>query len=149
MANTYWSQNDWGMIKLLLLLLYTRHEINIMADKAESAVYSEMNQLHMRDTFEPKHWKELTHTQRQTVLESHMFLKEKREKRKQLEQGPGGPERPGVTGQEGPETEQIIDIKSLMNDAKVLKADRDTIKFIQSNQWETVECIYHKNIEEK
>ena len=47
------------------------------------------------------------------------------------------------------ETEQIIDIKSLMNDAKVLKADRDTIKFIQSNQWETVECIYHKNIEEK
>ena len=38
-----------------------------------------MKQLHFRNTFKPKHWRELTHTQRQTVLESHMFLKEKRD----------------------------------------------------------------------
>jgi hypothetical protein len=38
-----------------------------------------MKQLHFWDTFKPKHWRELTHTQRQTVLESHMFLKEKRD----------------------------------------------------------------------
>ena len=38
-----------------------------------------MKQLHFRNTFKPKHWRELTHTQRQTVLDSHMFLKEKRD----------------------------------------------------------------------
>jgi hypothetical protein len=48
-------------------------------DKALNAVTSEMRQLHFRDTFKPKHWKELSHTQRQMVLESHMFLKEKRD----------------------------------------------------------------------
>ena len=38
-----------------------------------------MNQLNFRNTFKPKHWREFTRTQRQTVLESHMFLKEKRD----------------------------------------------------------------------
>ena len=47
-------------------------------DKAYMAVQSETKQLHFRNTFKPKHWRGLTHTQRQTVLGSHMFLKEKR-----------------------------------------------------------------------
>ena len=38
-----------------------------------------MKQLHFRNTFKPMHWGELTATQRQMVLESHMFLKEKRD----------------------------------------------------------------------
>jgi len=38
-----------------------------------------MKQLHMRGTFKPMHWSELSHDQRRTVLESHMFLKEKRD----------------------------------------------------------------------
>jgi hypothetical protein len=50
--------------------------------KAFTAAESEMKQLHFRDTFKPKHWRELTQNQRQTVLESHMFLKEKRETKK-------------------------------------------------------------------
>jgi len=37
-----------------------------------------MKQLHLRDTFRPKHKHELTHLQRQLILESHLFLKEKR-----------------------------------------------------------------------
>jgi hypothetical protein len=48
-------------------------------NKAYAAVTSEMKQLHFRNTFRPKHWSELSKTQRQTVLESHMFLKEKRD----------------------------------------------------------------------
>jgi hypothetical protein len=47
--------------------------------EALSAVKSEMQQLHFRDTFKPMHWKELSHLQRQLVLESHMFLKLKRD----------------------------------------------------------------------
>jgi hypothetical protein len=38
-----------------------------------------MKQLHIRKTFKPKHWRELSKAQRQTVLESHMFLKLKRD----------------------------------------------------------------------
>jgi hypothetical protein len=40
---------------------------------------SEMNQLHFRNKFKPKHWRELSQVQRQTLLESHMFLKQKRD----------------------------------------------------------------------
>jgi hypothetical protein len=43
------------------------------------AAQSEMKQLHFRNTFKPKHWQELSQVQRQTVLESHMFLKQKRD----------------------------------------------------------------------
>jgi hypothetical protein len=38
-----------------------------------------MKQLHFRNMFEPMHWRQLSHIQRKTVLESHMFLKEKRD----------------------------------------------------------------------
>jgi hypothetical protein len=38
-----------------------------------------MKQLHLRKTFKPKHWRELSKAQRQIVLESHMFLKLKRD----------------------------------------------------------------------
>jgi hypothetical protein len=48
-------------------------------DKAYAAVMSEMKQLHFRNTFRPKHWSKLLKTQHQTVLELHMFLKEKRD----------------------------------------------------------------------
>jgi hypothetical protein len=48
-------------------------------DKAKAEVHSEMKQLHFRDTFKPMHWREFTHTQKQCVLESHMFLKERRD----------------------------------------------------------------------
>jgi hypothetical protein len=47
--------------------------------KASVAVLSEMKQLHFRDTFKPKHWHELSQEQKECVLESHMFLKQKRD----------------------------------------------------------------------
>jgi hypothetical protein len=46
-------------------------------NKAYAAVMSEMKQLHFWDMFKPKQWNELSKTQHQTALESHMFLKEK------------------------------------------------------------------------
>ena len=46
--------------------------------KARKAVYDEMYQLHMRDTFKPRHWKDLTPEERDQILESHLFLKMKR-----------------------------------------------------------------------
>jgi chlorite dismutase len=46
--------------------------------KAFTAAHSKMKQLHLQSFFKPKHWRELTASQRQIVLESHIFLKEKR-----------------------------------------------------------------------
>ena len=48
--------------------------------RAVDAIALEMGQLHHRDTFEPKHWSELTDEQKSQVLESHLFLKEKHDK---------------------------------------------------------------------
>jgi hypothetical protein len=48
-------------------------------DQAFTSARSKMKQLHLRNTFKPKHWRELSQVQRQTVLESHMFLKQKRD----------------------------------------------------------------------
>jgi hypothetical protein len=38
-----------------------------------------MKKLNLRKTFKRKQWRELSKAQRQTVLESHMFLKLKRD----------------------------------------------------------------------
>jgi hypothetical protein len=38
-----------------------------------------MKPLHLRKTFKPKHWRELSKSERHTVMESHMFLKLKRD----------------------------------------------------------------------
>jgi hypothetical protein len=43
------------------------------------AAHSEMKQLHLCNTFKPKHWRELSKSQRQTVLKSHMLLKLKQD----------------------------------------------------------------------
>jgi hypothetical protein len=50
-------------------------------DTAFTAAKSDMKQLHLRDTFKPERWNELSQDQRRTVLESHMFLKQKRDGR--------------------------------------------------------------------
>jgi hypothetical protein len=47
--------------------------------KGFKAAHYEMKQLHLCKTFKPNHWRELSKAQRQTVMESHMFLKLKRD----------------------------------------------------------------------
>jgi hypothetical protein len=58
--------------------LSLKADLKAWGNKASEAVHSEMKQLHCCDTFEPKHWKDLIEIQRKSVLESHMFLKDKR-----------------------------------------------------------------------
>jgi hypothetical protein len=47
--------------------------------RGEEAVSKELSQLHFGDTFKPIHPKELNKEERQQVLASHLFLKEKRD----------------------------------------------------------------------
>ena len=48
-------------------------------EKGESSVSDELSQLHLRDTFEPLNPKGLTKEEFKKVLESHLFLKQKRD----------------------------------------------------------------------
>ena len=70
-------QSDPNVVAHIMTQLSLKSGLKQWGDKAYVAVMSEMKQLHFRNTFKPKHWSKLSKTQRQTVLESHMFLKEK------------------------------------------------------------------------
>jgi hypothetical protein len=48
-------------------------------ERGEEAITKELSQLHFRDTFEPIKPKDLNEEERLQVLESHLFLKEKRD----------------------------------------------------------------------
>ena len=72
-------QAEPDVVAAVMTQLSTKAGLRAWGDKALSAVKSEMKQLHFRNTFRPKHWKDLTATQRRTVLESHLFLKKKRD----------------------------------------------------------------------
>jgi hypothetical protein len=52
--------------------------IKTWGSKATTAAEAEMKQLHWRNSFKPVRWSELTGTQKAAVLESHIFLTQKR-----------------------------------------------------------------------
>jgi hypothetical protein len=73
-------QSEPDVVAAIMTQLSLKRGLQEWGDDAYLAAEAEMKQLHYRNTFKPKHWwKELLATQRQTILESHMFLKEKRD----------------------------------------------------------------------
>jgi hypothetical protein len=70
-------QAEPDVMAALMTQLLLKSGLKEWGDKAYMAAESEMKQLHFRNTFKPMHWSKLTDIQCQTVLESHMFLKEK------------------------------------------------------------------------
>jgi hypothetical protein len=72
-------QSDPDVVVHIMTQLSLKSGLKQWGNKAYAAVTLEMKQLHFNNMFKPKHWSELSKTQRQTVLESHMFLKEKRD----------------------------------------------------------------------
>jgi hypothetical protein len=71
-------QSEPDVVAAIMTQLSLKAGLKAWGKEAQKAVHSEMKQLHFRDTFNPMHWSELTHAERQSILESHMFLKEKR-----------------------------------------------------------------------
>jgi hypothetical protein len=73
-------QSDPDVVAHIMTLLSLKSSlVKRWGNKAYAAVTSEIKQLHFCNTFKPKHWSKLSKTQCQTVLESHMFLKEKQD----------------------------------------------------------------------
>ena len=66
------------VVAVIMTQLSLKAGLKAWKEKGYEGAFSEMKQLHMRDTFRPRHWKELTPEQRAAILESHLFLKKKR-----------------------------------------------------------------------
>ena len=71
----YQSKPD--VVATVMTQLSLKTGLKEWGERAYDAAALEMKQLHLRNTFRPKHLKELSDIQRKTLLESHMFLKEK------------------------------------------------------------------------
>jgi hypothetical protein len=66
------------IVEMILTQLTLKAAITKWGKKATTAAESEMRQLHWRNTFKPVHYADLTSDQRKNILESHIFLTEKR-----------------------------------------------------------------------
>jgi len=73
------SQSEPDIVAATMMQLSLKAGLKRWGSKAKAAVHSEMKQLHFRDTFKLMHWNELSDSQKKSTLESHMFLKEKRD----------------------------------------------------------------------
>jgi hypothetical protein len=93
-------QSDPDVIAMVMTQLSLKAGLKAWGEKAHTNAQNEMKQLHMRDTFKPMRWRELSHTQRQMVLESHMFLKEKRNGKTKGRTVAGGNKQPGYISKE-------------------------------------------------
>jgi hypothetical protein len=65
-------QADPDAVSAIMTQLSLKAGLKEWGEEAFMTSQSEMKQLHFRNTFKPKHWRELSQVQRQTVLESHM-----------------------------------------------------------------------------
>jgi hypothetical protein len=74
-------QAEPDVVQAIMTQLSLKAGLKERGDQAFTASRSEMKQLHLRNTFNPNHWLELSQVHRQTVLESHMFLKQKRDRK--------------------------------------------------------------------
>jgi hypothetical protein len=74
-------QAEPDVVAAIMTQLSLKAGLKERGEEAFMAAQSEMKQYHFRNTFKPKHWRELSQVQRQTVLESHMFLKQKRDRK--------------------------------------------------------------------
>ena len=66
------------VVEMILTQLTLKTAINKWGSRAICAAESEMKQLHWRNTFKPVHYSELSSKQKEMILESHIFLTEKR-----------------------------------------------------------------------
>jgi hypothetical protein len=67
-------QAEPDVVAAIMAQLSLKAGLEEWGDKAFTVAQSEIKQLHFRNTFKPKHWREMIQVQRHTVLESHIFL---------------------------------------------------------------------------
>ncbi len=66
------------IVEFVLTQVTLKAAIKMWGNRAMNAAEAEMKQLHWRNSFKPVRWNDLTAKQKAAVLESHIFLTEKR-----------------------------------------------------------------------
>jgi len=66
------------VVGMTMAQLSMKAAIKKWGQEAEYAITKEMKQLHWRDSCKPKHWHELTKKQKEQIVESHIFVEQKR-----------------------------------------------------------------------
>jgi hypothetical protein len=72
-------QAEPDVVAAIMTQLSFKAGLKEWGDRAFTATRSDIKQLYLQNAFKPKHWRALSQVQRRTVLESHMFLKQKRD----------------------------------------------------------------------
>jgi hypothetical protein len=67
------------VVGITMAQLSMKVAIKKRGQKAEYAITKEMKQLHWRDSYKQKHWHELTKKKKEQILESHIFVEQKRD----------------------------------------------------------------------
>jgi len=67
------------VVGITMAQLSMKVAIKKWGQKAEYAITKEMMQLHWRDSYKQKHWHELTKKKKEQILESHIFVEQKRD----------------------------------------------------------------------
>jgi hypothetical protein len=71
---------DWAMVTFICMTqLPMTAGLKQLGKKGEDAVSKELNQLHLQEIFEPVDSMQLSSKERKKVMESHLFLKHKRD----------------------------------------------------------------------
>ncbi len=68
---------DEQVVELVMTQLSLKRALKTWGKEAHQAVDVEMKQLHWRESFKPVRWEDLTKTERQMILESHVFVTKK------------------------------------------------------------------------
>jgi hypothetical protein len=77
----YFYQSEYDIVAAIMTQLSLKAGLKEWGDEAFTAVHSEMKQLHFRNISKPNHWLELSQVQQQTVSDSNILLKQKRDEK--------------------------------------------------------------------
>jgi hypothetical protein len=67
------------VVGMIMAKLSMKAAIKKWGLEAEYTITNEMTQLHWRDSYKPKHWHGLTKKHKKQILESHIFVEQKRD----------------------------------------------------------------------
>ncbi len=67
------------LVGMVMAQLSMKAAIKKWGEHAKFAISKEMKQLHWRNSYKPRHWHSLSKKQKEQVLESHIFVEEKRD----------------------------------------------------------------------
>jgi hypothetical protein len=67
------------LVGMVMAQLSMKAAIKKWGEQAKCAISKEMKQLHRCNLYKPRHWHVLTKKQKEQILESHIFVEEKRD----------------------------------------------------------------------